>query len=74
MTNECLLPVRLLFLCGYEQRVPVRTCRVGAALRADVSPVSTLEVLAHLAQGDISLLSAARTRRRVSPQPGGSAS
>lgn len=31
--------------------------------------MSMLEVLAHLAQGDIPLLSAARTRRRVSPQP-----
>lgn len=56
------------FRCGYKQRVPVRKCGAGAALRADVSPVSTLEVLAHLAQGDIPLLSAARTRRRVSPQ------
>lgn len=55
------------FSCGYKQRVPVRKRRAGAALRADVSPASTLEVLAHLAQGDIPLLSAARTRRRVSP-------
>lgn len=46
----------------------------GSRARADVSPVSMLEVLAHLAQGDIPLLSAARTRRRVSPQPGGGVS
>lgn len=52
---------------GYQRRAvitrahPSLKCRIRGVVQADMSPVSMLEVFAHLAQGDIPLLSIACT-------------